>query len=178
MEKIGPVAKMVIGANRFEHFQVENHGMDMMSGKIILTVPSILSYLDVVIDVMETYARMKRVPCEKAAKLSSAVAEVCVNAMEHGNRLDPSKDIVMTMVWEESQFKVSIRDFGKGDKEPSISMPDITKQIEDKELSGWGLFLASRFVDRIEVKSVPNDGTTTTMTVYTEDQLNNRIEAQ
>jgi serine/threonine-protein kinase RsbW len=167
---------MLIDAQSIAYIHTENHGMGMMSGEIVLTVPSILSYLDVVIEVVETYAKMKNIPNEKIVKLSSAVAEVCVNAMEHGNRLDPSKEVIMKMVWEEPQFMVSIRDFGAGHREPSFSMPDITKQIEEQELSGWGLFLASRYVDKLDIDSIPDEGTTTTMTVYLGDQLNNRME--
>ena len=83
-----------------------------------IPIPEHLERVEIVLDIPE----------EKIVKLKSAVAEICVNAMEHGNRLDPSKDVVMTMFYEEDQFCVTLRDFGEGFKEPGFKIPDITKQ--------------------------------------------------
>ena len=45
-------------------------------------------------------------------------------------------------------------------------MPDIKKQIEEKQLGGWGMYLMRTLVDKVEVDSTPDSGTTTTMIIY------------
>jgi serine/threonine-protein kinase RsbW len=109
---------------------------------------------------------VKRFAFEKVSKLKTAVAEACVNAIEHGNKEDPDKDVFVTITCDEASMSVSIKDFGEGHFEPDFQMPDIKKQIEERQLGGWGMYLMRTLVDKVEVESEPDDGTTTTMIIY------------
>ncbi|MBM3241726.1 ATP-binding protein [Candidatus Poribacteria bacterium] len=135
--------------------------------KVTLTIPSILGYEEVVVETVGAVARVKRYPFEKTSKLQTAVAEACVNAIEHGNKENPEKDVIVTIICAESSMVVSIKDFGEGHiKPPDFQMPDLKKQIEEKKLGGWGMYLMRTLVDKLEVDSEPGDGTTTTMIIY------------
>lgn len=138
----------------------------MNQEKVTLSIPSIFGYEEVVVETVGIVARVKQFPFEKVSKLKTAVAEACVNAIEHGNKEDADKDVVVTIICAESSMRVEIKDFGKGDLEPDFQMPDIKKQIEEKQLGGWGMYLMRTLVDEIEVASEPNSGTTTTMIIY------------
>lgn len=139
----------------------------MRQEKVILSIPSILGYEEVVVETVGTVARVKRYPFEKTSKLQTAVAEACVNAIEHGNKEDPDKDVIVTIICDESSMVVSIKDCGEGHiKPPDFQMPDLKKQIEEKKLGGWGMYLMRTLVDKLEVDSEPGDGTTTTMIIY------------
>ena len=54
--------------------------------KITLSIPSVLDYEEVVVETIGTVARVKNFPFEKVSELKTAVAEACVNAIEHGNK--------------------------------------------------------------------------------------------
>lgn len=139
----------------------------MSQEKVILSIQSIFGYEEVVVEAVGTIARVKGFSFDKVSKLKTAVAEACVNAIEHGNNADPNKDVIVTIVCDEASMRVSIRDFGEGHKEdPNFQMPDIKKQIEEKKLGGWGMYLIRTLVDKVEVSSAPNKGTTTTMIIY------------
>jgi len=138
----------------------------MDQDKVTLSIPSILGYEEVVVETVGTVARVKRFPFEKVSKLKTAVAEACVNAIEHGNKEAPDKDVVITIICDEASMNVSIRDFGEGNPEPDFTMPDIKKQIEEKKLGGWGMYLMHTLVDKLEITSEPDNGTNTTMTIY------------
>ena len=49
-------------------------------------------------------------------------------------------------------------------------MPDLKKQIADKQLGGWGMYLIHSLVDSVEVKAVPDNGMTVTMTINSEGE--------
>ncbi len=138
----------------------------MSQEKVTLAIPSIFGYEEVVVETVGIVARVKQFPFEKVSKLKTAVAEACVNAIEHGNKEDSDKDVVVTIICNEVAMRVIIKDFGEGDLEPDFQMPDIKKQIEEKQLGGWGMYLMRTLVDELEVDSVPNSGTTTTMIIY------------
>lgn len=135
--------------------------------KVTLAIPSIFGYEEVVVETVGTIARVKRFSFEKVSKLKTAVAEACVNAIEHGNKENPEKDVIVTIICDESSMSVSIKDFGEGHiEQPNFQMPDLRKQIEERQLGGWGMYLMRTLVDKLEVDSEPDDGTTTTMTIY------------
>ena len=134
--------------------------------KVTLSIPSIFGYEEVVVETVGVVARVKRFPFEKVSKLKTAVAEACVNAIEHGNKEDPDKDVVVTIICNETLMSVSIKDFGEGHLEPDFQMPDIKKQIEEKQLGGWGMYLMRTLVDDLEVTAAPDSGTNTTMIIY------------
>jgi len=138
----------------------------MRQEKVTLTIPSILGYEEVVVETVGAVARVRRFPFEKVSKLQTAVAEACVNAIEHGNKENPEKDVVVTINCEESSISVSIKDFGEGNFQPDFEMPDIKKQIEERRLGGWGMYLMRTLVDKVQVDTEPGDGTTTTMIIY------------
>ena len=142
----------------------------MNEEKVTLHIPSIFGYEEVVAEMVGAIARIKQFPFEKVSKLRTAVAEACVNAIEHGNLADASKDVIATITCDEESIQVEIQDFGAGHPEPDFQMPDLKKQIEDKQLGGWGMYLIHSLVDSVEVKAVPDNGMTVTMTINSEGE--------
>ena len=138
----------------------------MNTEKVTLSIPSIFGYEEVLVETVGTVARAKDFPFEKVSKLKTAVAEACVNAIEHGNKENPAKDVIMTIICEDSSIRVGIRDFGEGHSDPNFEMPDLKKQIEEKKLGGWGMYLIHTLVDEVEVEAIPDNGTTTTMIIH------------
>jgi anti-sigma regulatory factor (Ser/Thr protein kinase) len=137
----------------------------MNEEKTSLTIPSIFGNEEILVETVGSVARIKGYPFEKVNKLKSAVAELSVNAIEHGNRNDPDKNVVMTISCEESAMRVSIRDYGDGRLDPDFSKPDIGKQVADKKLGGWGMYLVHTLVDEMNIDAVPDEGTTTTVII-------------
>ena len=92
-------------------------------------------------------------PPERVANLKTAVAEVVMNAMEHGNHYQPGSMVEMQILASTSSVVVRIRDQGEGDLHP-VTAPDAPPDLEAKlaELEtprGWGLFLIKNLVDEM-----------------------------
>ena len=142
----------------------------MSQEKTVLAIPSIFGYEEVVAETVGVIARLRHFSFEKISKLKTAVAEACINAIEHGNNADADKEVVVTIVAEADSICVAIRDFGEGHVDPDFDMPDLKKQIEDKQIGGWGMYLIRTLVDDVKVEKVPDNGTTVTMTIHSEEE--------
>ena len=58
--------------------------------QISISIPSIFGYEEVITEAVGSIAKIKKFPLEKTSKLKLAVAEACINAIEHGNNKDAS----------------------------------------------------------------------------------------
>jgi serine/threonine-protein kinase RsbW len=104
---------------------------------------------------------------DRIEDLKTAVAEACLNAIEHGNKMDTSTKVGITLTVEESKLQVLVKDQGKGINQ--ILTPSIESKIkgEDKP-RGWGIFLIKRLMDEVTFEASPEGGNITKMVIYLE----------
>jgi anti-sigma regulatory factor (Ser/Thr protein kinase) len=93
-------------------------------------------------------------PPQRLNKLKTAVAEVTMNAIEHGNdnRADLAVDI--EVFYSGTEIIVTITDHGgRGDPGwDDAEIPDLDRKLSgDQGPRGWGLFLVRHMVDGMEV---------------------------
>ena len=82
---------------------------------------------------------------EMLSNLSLAISEALSNAMVHGNKLDPNKNVVITVDIFDTKVELSIKDSGQGFKPEEV--PDPTKPENILRDSGRGIFIMQSFVD-------------------------------
>ena len=95
-------------------------------------------------------------------EMAGAVRELVLNAMRHGNELNPTKRIVVDIECEESHISVSIQDEGKG-----IDPKLMSELFPGENLIGsreTGVSLVKEFVDDIHYSFDPSSGTKVTIT--------------
>ena len=86
---------------------------------------------------------------DRVEDLKTAVAEACLNAIEHGNKLNRTIRVGIELLAEESQLMVSVSDQGEGVGE--VRTPSIEAKIEGREPPrGWGIFLIRNLVDEVQ----------------------------
>jgi serine/threonine-protein kinase RsbW len=135
--------------------------------KMELHVPSVLGYEKVVMDFAASVAKLMNFPPERIEDLKTAVAEACINAIEHGNQMDASTSVGITLTLESSKLQVDIQDQGKGIDH--IEEPRIEHKIAGKEKTrGWGMFLIQRLMDEVTFESAPEGGNVTRMVIHLE----------
>jgi serine/threonine-protein kinase RsbW len=104
---------------------------------------------------------------DRIEDLKTAVAEACLNAIEHGNKLDTSTKVGITLTIEESRLQVSVKDQGKGIEEAPT--PSIENKIQGKDKPrGWGIFLIKSLVNEVTFEPSPEGGNVTKMIIYLE----------
>ena len=80
--------------------------------------------------------------------LKLALSEALTNAMEHGNRWDPDKMVVVTVRAGRESLEVEIQDEGQGFD--FASLPDPTDESNLYKERGRGVFLMYTIMDKVE----------------------------
>lgn len=125
---------------------------------IELRLPSRLGYEKVAMNTAGSVAKLMGFTGERIEDLKTAVAEACINAMEHGNKLDESLNVHVALSMDANSLEVKVHDSGSG-PHSSVHRPDIDKKIHGEESSrGMGMFLIQALVDEAEWVSCPPSG--------------------
>ncbi len=125
-----------------------------MSGKKSTTVevrlPTRLGYEKVAMNAASTVAKLMGFPDDRVDDLRTAVAEACINAIEHGNRLNEKLSVGVVLSAGADELEVKVIDDGTGiNKQPA--KPDIDRKMHGEEdPRGMGMFLIQALVDEAE----------------------------
>jgi serine/threonine-protein kinase RsbW len=113
-------------------------------------LPSRLGYEKVAMSTAAAVAKLMGFPLERVEDLKTAVAEACINAIEHGNRLNEGLSVGVVLSSVDDALEVKVIDDGKGlNKLPP--KPDIDRKIHGEEdPRGMGMFLIQALVDEAE----------------------------
>jgi len=136
-----------------------NEKIRMLDDRTVeVNLPNVSGYERIAMECSASFAKIGGLVKERIDDLKTAVAEACLNAMEHGNRDHPDSRVVITMYLGDKDFKVSVMDAGDG----MAIIPqhiDIKKKIEGLEPpNGLGLFLIQQLVDQVEFKKMNGGG--------------------
>ena len=124
-----------------------------MSGKptiVELRLPSRLGYEKVAMSTAASVAKLRGFREERIEDLKTAIAEACINAIEHGNKLNEGLQVGVVLSAGEDALEIKVIDDGRGIK-TIPHKPDIDKKIHGEEdPRGMGMFLIQALVDEAE----------------------------
>nr|WP_246374028.1 ATP-binding protein [Edaphobacter lichenicola] len=123
-----------------------------------MRLPSRLGFEKIAMSTASSVAKLMGFAPDRVEDLKTAVAEACINAMEHGNKLDESLIVGVILSMDETSLEVKVLDTGTGP--PSgVHAPDMDKKMHGEEASrGMGMFLIQSLVDEAEWVSAPLTG--------------------
>ena len=131
--------------------------MDPTATTIRLRIQSSLGYTDLVEILTNNLTHLAACNSDLVYSFEMAVREIVINAMQHGNQLDPNKYVSMQYRFDSENFEVQVRDEGKGfDVE---RLPDPLDPENLLKPSGRGIFLVRSFMDNFSVTHNPDKGT-------------------
>jgi len=128
---------------------------------IEISIPNKLGHERIAMACSASFAKIVGFRPERIEDLKTAVAEACINAMEHGNKNDPSARVVISMHYNDHIFSVSVMDQGKGmaNSNESYEEPDIELKIQQLQTPrGLGIFLIKQLVDEVEFNQTTDEG--------------------
>lgn len=124
-----------------------------MSGKstsVEVRLPSRLGYEKVAMSTAASVAKLMGFREDRIEDLKTAIAEACINAIEHGNKLNEGLQVGVLMNAGEDALEIKVIDDGSGIK-ARPHKPDIDKKIHGEEdPRGMGMFLIQALVDEAE----------------------------
>lgn len=101
-------------------------------------------------------------PMEKFINLQIACSEALINAITHGNKEDKNKKVYTSIVFDDKEFVVWIKDEGEGFKIEEL--PDPTANENLLKESGRGIYIIRSLVDDFHCSS-DSSGTEFTLKV-------------
>ena len=116
-------------------------------------MPSRMGFEKVAMSTASSVAKLMGFRDERIEDLKTAVAEACINAIEHGNRLNEKLSVGVVLSASADSLEVKVIDDGKGLKNPPgrVIKPDIDRKMHgDEDPRGMGMFLMQALVDEAE----------------------------
>lgn len=140
--------------------------MDEHRSSIELRLPSRLGFEKVAMNTAASVAQLMGFSDERIEDLKTAVAEACINAMEHGNKFDETQSVGVVLSMGSDSLEVKVHDTGAG-PQGHAAAPDIDKKMhEQEEARGMGMFLIESLVDEVEWVSSPPTGSYARMVIH------------
>jgi serine/threonine-protein kinase RsbW len=132
---------------------------DRKATAVEIRLPSRLGYEKVAMGTAASVAKLMGFPEARIEDLKTAVAEACINAIEHGNQFNQDLAVGVILSLSEESLEVRVFDSGGGVQQ-QVSRPDIDHKVRgEEEPRGLGMFLMQSLVDEAEwVKGRKGDG--------------------
>jgi serine/threonine-protein kinase RsbW len=121
-----------------------------------LTVPSRMEELETVQQFAESCCEALGIDKEVAYWIELTVSESAINAIQHGNALDPSKEVFLQISSDGDTVEIVVEDQGTGFKLSEI--PDPTDVENLLKPGGRGIMIIQSFMDSVEVSDVEGGG--------------------
>ena len=113
-------------------------------------LPSRLGFEKVAMGTAASVAKLMGFPDDRIEDLKTALAEACINAIEHGNRLNEKLSVGVVLSAGVDSLEVKVLDDGKGMSKQQAK-PDIDRKMHGEEdARGMGMFLIQALVDEAE----------------------------
>jgi serine/threonine-protein kinase RsbW len=123
---------------------------DPKTTTVEVRLPTKMGYEKVAMSTAASVAKLMGFPEDRIEDLKTAVAEACINAIEHGNRLNEKLSVGVVLRADNDELEVKVLDDGRGIKSQPVK-PDIDRKMHgDEDPRGMGMFLIQALVDEAE----------------------------
>ena len=102
---------------------------------------------------------------DRIEDLKTALAEACINAIEHGNKFDQNKKVRVTLAANNKSLEVIVHDEGEGIDPKKIP----TKRVRDDGFPcrrGYGVCLMSNLMNEFYFEKNPGKGNNVKMLMH------------
>ncbi len=116
--------------------------------KKLLTIQSKLDNINQIEKLVDEVSDQFKLSSDLYGKLLIATIEAVNNSIVHGNKLDETKKVDISVVVNDNQIVITIIDEGKGFDYNNVPDPTTPENIEN--VSGRGVFLMKKLADEIK----------------------------
>jgi len=116
---------------------------------IELKIPSEFGYEKIAMKLASAVAARMGFAPDRVQDLKTAVAEACLNAIEHGNQLDASTKVLVLLSVGADRLAIDVKDEGHGSPPTgAFPQPDIRRKVSGQEsLRNMGIYIIQNLVD-------------------------------
>ncbi|OXS59141.1 hypothetical protein B1A99_10925 [Cohnella sp. CIP 111063] len=91
---------------------------------------------------------------ERSEEMATAVAEACLNAIEHGNRLVSRLPVTVRLTVDSEKYRIRVFDQGSAVPEVRPDSLTLAERWQAERPRGWGLRIIDSLADRFAFASV------------------------
>lgn len=121
-----------------------------------ISLPSRLESVDEAATIADEFAKGRRLDDEFISAIDLAIRESVANAVKHGNKLDETKNVNVTLTDSVMAFEITVRDFGSGFDVDNIA--DATAPENLLKTNGRGILFMRSFMDEVEWSDADGGG--------------------
>ena len=135
--------------------------MPVQSSQVRISIGSRFEHIDLIQIVVDDALARLGLDEDSRHWVGIAVREGVANAIKHGNRQDPEKEVEVELAIEGDQAVIRIEDCGEGFDPDLVGDP-----LEPENLlkpNGRGIFYMKSFMDEISYSARPGGGTVVTL---------------
>jgi len=121
---------------------------------VVLVLPSDVTEARSLLDRLEAELRTHAVPDRDVFSIVMALEEALINAMKHGNQLDPGKRVHVMYWLNEALFTVHVRDEGPGFDPYDVPDPTDVENLERP--CGRGLLMMRHYMSEVQYNETGN----------------------
>ena len=121
-----------------------------------INLPNRLGYERVAMGSVAAFAKGVGFLPDRIEDLKTAIAEACINAVQHGNKGRPDARVIVTMSFRDGVLSISVLDEGDGFTRAPKD-PDIVRIMNNLDPPvGFGVFLMKKLMDEFEFNKLPD----------------------
>jgi serine/threonine-protein kinase RsbW len=113
-----------------------------------LKIPSDMQFIELLDTVISDVLQKIDLEEEDKAAVNLALIEAGTNAIKHGNKNDPTKDVHCVVSVEDDKLTIRIKDKGMGFDPNTLKNPLDLEHLHDA--SGRGIYLINVLMDEVE----------------------------
>jgi serine/threonine-protein kinase RsbW len=121
-----------------------------------ISLPSRLDSVDKAATIADEFAKSHSLDDEFVYAIDLAIRESVANAVKHGNKLDETKKVDVTLTNSAVAFEITVRDFGSGFDVDDIA--DATAPENLLKTDGRGILFMRSFMDEVEWTNADGGG--------------------
>jgi serine/threonine-protein kinase RsbW len=140
-------------------------GTFSMEQIVEVQLPNILGSEKAAIEKAATIAEEMGFSKDRIEDLKTAIAEACINAIEHGNKFDEDKEVEVTLSANDNSLQVTVHDEGDG-VDPTRLQKDVVDGDGLPQRRGYGVFLIDKMVNEFSIENEPGKGTNVKMLIH------------
>ena len=111
-----------------------------------LQLPSVRESITLLENLIEEIADKHQIADDAFANMMTCLNEVVINAIIHGNKLDPAKKVIINAEVDAKRALWTITDEGEGFD--YVHLPDPTADENLEKLTGRGVFIVKHLADQ------------------------------
>ena len=121
-----------------------------------IKLPAHLEYLPKFIDFVTTCSREQGFEKKRIREIELATEEALVNIFDYAYKEDNGDVEIICKLDDSKRFILEVVDTGIPFNVLSVSSPDITADISERQLGGLGVFLIKEFIDAVQYRHEGN----------------------